>query len=39
MLPFGPVWDYYCATSGVPPREAWFDEVQRYERDVLAGRR
>ena len=38
MLPFGAVWDYYCANSGIPPREAWFDEVRRYERDVLAAR-
>ena len=38
LLPFGAVWDYYCARSGVPPREAWFDEIRRYERDVLAAR-
>jgi len=38
MLPFGAVWDYYCASSGVLPREAWFDEVRRYEHDVLAAR-
>jgi L-rhamnose isomerase len=39
MLPFGAVWDFYCATSDVPAREAWFDEVRRYENDVLAARR
>jgi L-rhamnose isomerase len=38
-LPFGAVWDYYCAISGVPPREAWLDEVRDYERTVLATRR
>jgi L-rhamnose isomerase len=38
MLPFGAVWDYYCARSGVPPREAWFDEIRRYEREVLTAR-
>jgi L-rhamnose isomerase len=37
-LPFGAVWDYYCASSRVPPREAWLDEVRRYERDVLMAR-
>jgi L-rhamnose isomerase len=36
--PFGAVWDYYCAKSGVPVREAWLDEVRAYERDVLAKR-
>lgn len=33
--PFGAVWDYYCAISGVPVREQWLSEVQAYERDVL----
>lgn len=36
--PFGAVWDYYCAKSGVPVREAWLDEVKAYERDVLLAR-
>jgi len=36
--PFGAVWDYYCAKSGVPVRETWLDEVRAYERDVLAKR-
>ncbi|AWB44690.1 L-rhamnose isomerase [Paenibacillus sp. CAA11] len=36
--PFGAVWDYYCAKSGVPVREAWLDEVKSYERDVLLKR-
>jgi L-rhamnose isomerase len=38
LLPFGAVWDFYCARSGVPTREAWFREIRRYERDVLAAR-
>ena len=37
-LPFGAIWDYYCVTAGVPPRESWLEEVRRYEREVLAGR-
>lgn len=37
-LPFGSVWDEYCARSGVPIGIAWLDEVKRYERDVLAAR-
>ncbi|RKN78956.1 L-rhamnose isomerase [Paenibacillus ginsengarvi] len=36
--PFGAVWDYYCATSGVPVREEWLAEVKGYERDVLLKR-
>ncbi|HZG55659.1 L-rhamnose isomerase [Paenibacillus sp.] len=36
--PFGAVWDYYCATQGVPVREAWLAEVKRYEADVLSKR-
>ena len=38
MLPAGAVWDYYCLSAGVPVREAWLDEVQRYEHRVLAAR-
>ncbi len=38
-LPFGAVWDHYCEKAGVPVGEAWLAEVQRYERDVLSGRR
>lgn len=36
--PFGDVWDYFCETNGVPIKEAWFDEVTRYETDVLSKR-
>ena len=36
--PMGDVWDYYCEISDVPVKEAWFEEVQRYEKEVLAKR-
>ncbi len=36
--PFGAVWDYYCAQMGVPTREAWFEQVRAYEKDVLLKR-
>ncbi len=36
--PFGAVWDYYCATQGVPVREAWLAEVKEYEANVLLKR-
>ena len=37
-LPFGPVWDYYCETKGVPIGEAWLAEVKGYEKKVLSKR-
>ncbi len=36
--PLGAVWDYYCEQEGVPVREDWFNEVQKYEKDVLSRR-
>jgi len=36
--PFGAVWDYYCATQGVPVREAWLADVKAYEAEVLSKR-
>lgn len=37
--PFGAVWDYFCESQGVPVREEWFKEVQKYENDVLSLRK
>ncbi len=37
-LPWAAVWDHYCANKGVPVGAGWFDEVRRYERDVLSRR-
>jgi L-rhamnose isomerase len=37
-LPFGAVWDMFCERSGVPTRDAWYNEVVAYERDVLSKR-
>ena len=37
-LPFGAVWDFYCADKNVPVGEDWLAEVKRYERDVLSRR-
>lgn len=36
--PFGAVWDYYCASQGVPVREEWLAEVKNYEKEVLLKR-
>ena len=37
-LPFGEIWNEYCRRCGVPADGEWFEEVQRYEREVLAKR-
>ena len=36
--PWGAVWQEYCERCGVCGTEAWFDEVEAYERDVLSKR-
>lgn len=38
-LPFGAVWDEYCARQNAPVGAAWLNEVKSYERDVLAARK
>jgi L-rhamnose isomerase len=37
-LPFGAVWDFYCATKNVPVGPAWLAEVKNYEAKVLSAR-
>ena len=37
--PFSDVWNYYCETQGVLSNEAWFDEVKKYEEEVLVNRK
>lgn len=36
--PFGAVWDYFCEKNGVPVRESWYEEVKKYEEEVLCRR-
>ena len=38
MLPFGDVWAQYCRECGVEPTESWFDEIVKYENEVLSKR-
>lgn len=38
MQPFGEVWDELCERCGVIPGPEWFEEVYRYEKDVLSKR-
>ena len=37
-LPFGEIWDEYCAKCGAPVGKAWLDEVKKYESEVLSKR-
>jgi L-rhamnose isomerase len=37
-MPYGSVWDYYCAKNDVAVGKAWLDDVRQYERDVLSKR-
>lgn len=36
--PFGDIWDTYCAREQVPQGEAWLEEIERYEKQVLSKR-
>lgn len=37
-LPFGDVWAQYCEECGVIADKSWFDEIVKYENDVLSKR-
>ncbi|OQB23613.1 MAG: L-rhamnose isomerase [Firmicutes bacterium ADurb.Bin182] len=37
-LPFGAVWEAYCANKGIPGDAEWLGIVQSYEREVLSKR-
>jgi L-rhamnose isomerase len=37
-MPFGAIWDYHCAASGVPVGRAWVAEIRTYEEEVLSDR-
>ena len=38
-LPFGLVWDYYCASQNVPLGTNWLSDVEDYEETVLINRK
>ena len=37
-LPFGAVWEEYCDRCGVAGDMTWFDEIEKYEKEVLSKR-
>lgn len=38
LYPYGDVWNYFCKKNGVPEKEDWFNEVKKYEDEVLSKR-
>lgn len=38
LYPVGDVWNYFCEQNGVPTREDWYADVEKYEAEVLAKR-
>lgn len=38
IYPFGDVWNYFCKLNNVPEKEEWFEEIKKYENDVLIKR-
>ena len=38
-MPFGDVWAQYCEECGVPYDGAWFEEIEKYEQEVLMKRK
>ena len=37
-LPFGDIWAHYCETEGVAADKEWYEEVKKYEQEVLLNR-
>ncbi len=37
-MPFGEIWNEYCRRCNAPEDGQWFEQVQKYEQDVLAKR-
>ena len=37
-LPFGDVWEQYCKECGVKGEFEWFEEIEKYEAEVLSKR-
>ena len=38
MMPFGDIWAQYCENCGVKSDASWFDEIVKYENEVLLNR-
>jgi len=38
-LPFGDIWNYYCASQNVAVGDSWIAEMKKYEKEVLSERK
>lgn len=38
LLPFADVWERYCESEGVDAGAEWFEEIKKYEADILSKR-
>lgn len=38
-LPFSDIWERYCELQGVPGDHSWYEDIRRYEEEVLARRK
>ncbi|HIW21803.1 MAG TPA: L-rhamnose isomerase [Candidatus Dorea intestinavium] len=38
LYPFGDVWNYFCEVNKVPTREDYYNEIKKYENEVLIKR-
>ena len=38
LYPVGYVWNRFCEENGIPSGLAWFEEIRKYEQDVLVKR-
>lgn len=38
LYPVGDVWNYFCEKHQVPAQEEWFEEVKKYESEILRKR-
>ncbi|WP_028043992.1 L-rhamnose isomerase [Candidatus Stoquefichus massiliensis] len=36
--PFNDIWDYYCEKNQVPVRDEWYQDIKKYETEVLVKR-
>ena len=34
-MPFGDIWDEYCRQFGVKADREWFDDIKKYENEIL----
>ena len=37
-LPFGEVWAEYLRRNGIADDASWFEEIEKYEKEVLSKR-